>query len=335
MTGLQGKRVLVVEDDYGLATDIVDQLSSAGVSVIGPSATVGNALLLLEGHRIDAAVLDINLGGEMVFPVADTLAERGAAIMFLTGYDAALVPRRFAQYVACEKPLSDREMLREMTKALSPPWMVVVGASGGQGVEDLQALLGRLTTELNAIVMVVLHRPWESRSELAKVLNQESRLPVQVARDGERLQAGRVYIGEPARLLRLGWHQCAELVDDPRRLHSNRTVDLLFDSAAERGAGRTIGIVLSGALDDGARGLARMEAAGGHTMIVPPSDAAARGMARNAAAGLGALNFVGDAPMIAKEIERIVRSTPAATLWSSGNAKMSLFCSSRQGPTSR
>jgi two-component system chemotaxis response regulator CheB len=83
------------------------------------------------------------------------------------------------------------------------PWVVAIGASGSQGLADIQELLGALPEALPAIVMVVLHRPWDRPTQLRRVLNYASALPVVVASQGERFQIGTVYIGEPSAHLAL------------------------------------------------------------------------------------------------------------------------------------
>ena len=166
--------------------------------------------------------------------------------------------------------------------------------------------------------MAVLHRPWEFESYLRQVLERCSRLPIEVARDRAPMAGGRVYLGEPWRHLRLGWRGRAELVEDPDRTYANRTVDLLFNSLAERGAGRTIGVILSGSLDDGSSGLCAIKASGGLAMIVPPGGSpgsqVGRGMAQNAAARLETIDFVGNPEAIGLEIEKIIRTCPYASL---------------------
>lgn len=102
---LHGLRVLVVEDDFLLADGLAGELAEHGAQVIGPLATVQQALALLDAHiPIDHAILDINLGGEMAYPVADRLAERHIPFMLASGYDTAALPARFRAVRCCEKP---------------------------------------------------------------------------------------------------------------------------------------------------------------------------------------------------------------------------------------
>lgn len=104
---LAGCRVLVVEDEYLLADELSRELVAAGAEVVGPAATVAAALRLLgEGTPPHAAILDVNLGGEPVFPVADALLERGVPFVFCTGYDDWALPARHRGTPRCEKPVA-------------------------------------------------------------------------------------------------------------------------------------------------------------------------------------------------------------------------------------
>src|SRR5436853_6439021 len=89
---LRGRRFLVVEDEYVIAADLAASLEALGVEVVGPASSVAEALALLENDRepLDGAVLDINLGSERAYPVADVLRDLGIPYVFTTGYDAAV-----------------------------------------------------------------------------------------------------------------------------------------------------------------------------------------------------------------------------------------------------
>lgn len=117
--GLSDRRVLLVEDDYFIVTDLARSLEADGAEVVGPASTVADALTLLaDAPWIDAAVLDINLHGEMVFPVADALTARGVPFVFATGYDRDVVPPRYAGIVRCEKPVEPAAIARALFDAL-------------------------------------------------------------------------------------------------------------------------------------------------------------------------------------------------------------------------
>ncbi|WP_207103034.1 response regulator [Paracoccus shandongensis] len=109
----QGRRVLVVEDEYIIAEDLREELEREGALVLGPVASVAAALDLLQGGpRPDTAILDINLRGERVFPVADRLRAMGVPFVFATGYDAEAIPRDYADVPRIEKPFTLRDLGR-------------------------------------------------------------------------------------------------------------------------------------------------------------------------------------------------------------------------------
>jgi CheY-like chemotaxis protein len=104
MTMLTGRRVLVVEDEALVAMLVEDALSDAGAIVIGPAATVSEALGLLARELPDVAVLDLNLAGETSTPVADALAARGIPFVVATGYGADGLPAGHASATVLAKP---------------------------------------------------------------------------------------------------------------------------------------------------------------------------------------------------------------------------------------
>jgi CheY-like chemotaxis protein len=123
MRALQGRRLLVVEDEYIVATDLAQRLEDAGAEVVGPVASVPDALDLVEaqGTRLDGAVLDVNLGGEQVYPVADALIDRGVPFVLATGYDASAISPAYANAPRCEKPIDPRSLVRALAKCVLCP----------------------------------------------------------------------------------------------------------------------------------------------------------------------------------------------------------------------
>ena len=112
---LSNRRVLVVEDEYFIADDMAKALRTLGAEVVGPAPTREKALDLVASEpRIDAAVLDINLKGESVFPVAEMLEQRGVPFVFATGYDAASVPERYQGVPRWEKPFNPGDLARAL-----------------------------------------------------------------------------------------------------------------------------------------------------------------------------------------------------------------------------
>jgi chemotaxis response regulator CheB len=149
--------------------------------------------------------------------------------------------------------------------------------------------------------MVVLHRLFDTPSRLREVLQSVAQMPVIIADHGEKLRAGVCYIGEPAAHLTLLTASYGGIGSDDDRVHRNRTVDLLFDSVAAHAGRRGIGVVLSGALDDGSRGAAAIHKAGGQTMVLLRSPQHA-GMPENAITYDGLIDCIGATPEIAKAI---------------------------------
>lgn len=108
---LRGSRILIVEDEYLLADDLCEALGNAGAEVLGPLSSVKDAAAYVAGEgSIDAAVLDVNLRGEMIFSVADSLRERGVPFAFATGYDETILPARFADTPRIEKPFKGKRV---------------------------------------------------------------------------------------------------------------------------------------------------------------------------------------------------------------------------------
>lgn len=100
------RRLLVVEDDYFIAADVVEKLVMMGFEVVGPASSVEEAMALIATvEALSGAVLDIHLGEERVFPVAEALSFRKLPFIFLTGYDPDAIPIAYAAVPRCEKPV--------------------------------------------------------------------------------------------------------------------------------------------------------------------------------------------------------------------------------------
>jgi len=111
--GVSKKRILVVEDEYMLAMEMSSELSDAGAVVIGPTSTIEQAIALIQSDSaIDGAILDVNLGGELVYPVARLLAQRGTPFVFVTGYETSALPQQFAAAPCVMKPVNIEEAIR-------------------------------------------------------------------------------------------------------------------------------------------------------------------------------------------------------------------------------
>ena len=117
---LRNLRILVVEDEFVIAAELQHRLEAAGVVVIGPANSVERALALVQSEeRLDAAVLDMNLGGEMGYPVADALVARRVPFVFTTGYGEAAVRDRYPHAINCDKPYEFRALAMAIEGVLS------------------------------------------------------------------------------------------------------------------------------------------------------------------------------------------------------------------------
>jgi len=106
------RRILIVEDEYLIAMDLKRTVEAAGMEVLGPVPNVADALQLLNGHQLDGAVLDINLGNESVFALCVALRSRGVTFVFATGYNAEDVPEAWRHVTRFEKPVNPAQVLR-------------------------------------------------------------------------------------------------------------------------------------------------------------------------------------------------------------------------------
>lgn len=172
------------------------------------------------------------------------------------------------------------------------PRVVVIGGSAG-GVEALLRLVAALPERPLPAYVVVLHQPAGHRSLLAEVLQAHARCPVQEACDKQPMTPGTVHVAPPDyHLLIERDGRLALSVDEP--VHFSRpSIDLLFESAAWACGADTLGVVLTGANEDGAAGLAAIRRAGGRAWVQRPSNAAVDAMPRAALQVAGADRVMG------------------------------------------
>src|SRR4029079_220917 len=100
-----GNRVMIVEDEALVAMALRESLDELGFSVLGPFSRISEAMIALRNNRIDAAVLDVNLGGELFYPLADVLAADHVPFVFITGYGAEEIEPRYAHVPILQKPI--------------------------------------------------------------------------------------------------------------------------------------------------------------------------------------------------------------------------------------
>lgn len=115
---LEGRNILVVEDESLIALVLMDALEEAGANVVGPCYTLSECLRLARSEAIDAAILDVDLAGQDVFPAADALRDRGIPFVFHTGHgEREQLKARFGNVQVCRKPTDMDTLLGTLARA--------------------------------------------------------------------------------------------------------------------------------------------------------------------------------------------------------------------------
>lgn len=199
-----------------------------------------------------------------------------------------------------------------MTSHLFTKHIVVIGASAG-GVEALRQLFGALPP-IRAAVLVVLHIPAHTRSELCGILGKVASMPVLEGVDGQLLQEGRIYVASADRHLAVN-ETSVRVTRGPKECRVRPAIDVLFRTAAAAHGRRVIGVVLSGTLDDGTAGLWAVKDRGGRAVVLDPRHAEFSSMPQSAIAHVD-VDLVGDVAAISNALfimtEQPIDSLPPA-----------------------
>jgi len=183
--------------------------------------------------------------------------------------------------------------------------LVVIGGSSG-ALEALLALVPAFPDELTVPLVVVLHLGPTQKNLVPEILRNVTSRPVVEADDKQPLRAGHIYIAPPNyHLLVERTRTLALSVDEPINF-SRPSIDVLFESAADAYGPRCVGVLLSGANDDGAKGLERITDAGGRAFVQAPVTASQPTMPAAAARRLGDRAVVMTIPDVAKELAHMV-----------------------------
>ena len=116
---LSGRRVLVVEDEFIVLMMIEEMLTDLGCTSVSTAPSVRKALALVEAQPFDVAMLDVNLGGDTSFPIADALATRGVPFLFATGYDVQALTDTHRSRPVLRKPFREHELGEALTGLLA------------------------------------------------------------------------------------------------------------------------------------------------------------------------------------------------------------------------
>ena len=180
--------------------------------------------------------------------------------------------------------------------------LVAIGASWG-GLETLRTILQRLPAELDAAVVVAQHRAAEShRTAFRDLLGAVTHLRVCEADDKDELRTGTVYIAAPDYHLLVEEGGLALSTEGPQ-LYARPSIDILFETAAESYREGCVGVVLTGANDDGAKGLTRVVELGGHAIVQDPATATRAEMPKAAIAAVPDARVAGPEGIAAALVE--------------------------------
>lgn len=194
--------------------------------------------------------------------------------------------------------------------------LIVIGASSG-GIEALITLLRSLPDTVQAALCVVIHTSPEAPGLLPAVLGRRTALPVTQALDGEALREGHIYVARPDHHLLVDAGRL-RVTRGPRENRHRPAIDPLFRSAALHYGPRVIGVILSGALDDGTAGLAAIKDQGGIAIVQDPEEALFPGMPASAQRHVP-IDYALPAAMIGPLLARLAREPVAQPRRASSN----------------
>ena len=114
---LNGLRILVVEDEAAISLLLEDMLLDFGCEVVGPAARLSAALDAVSREQVDLAILDVNVAGEPIYPVAEALAQREIPFVFSTGYGSAGIRDTFRDRPVLQKPFAQHDLKQKLLMA--------------------------------------------------------------------------------------------------------------------------------------------------------------------------------------------------------------------------
>ena len=115
---LKGARVLVVEDEAAISMLLEDMLDDFGCKIVGPAARLTTALEMAQNETYSVAILDVNVAGEPIYPVAEAIVQRNLPIVFSTGYGGAGIREPFRDRPVVQKPFSQADLKRTLISAI-------------------------------------------------------------------------------------------------------------------------------------------------------------------------------------------------------------------------
>jgi DNA-binding NtrC family response regulator len=116
---LEGRRIMIVEDEYLIAMEVQDLLTDLGAEVVGPFGHLAPAFDAVNREQLHGALLDVRLDGETIDEIAEALVARGVPVLLTTGYEKAQLPPSLQHLPRVRKPYDERELRGLLERALS------------------------------------------------------------------------------------------------------------------------------------------------------------------------------------------------------------------------
>lgn len=129
-----GKRILIVEDEFLIAIHVADIMTGLGFDVVGPVGHIDQAMGVIDIDPVAGAILDVNLSGHLVFPLAGQLAARNIPFILTSGYESDGLPLEWRSRPHLRKPVMERELARLAMQVFGPMTTLVAGEDVGVGV---------------------------------------------------------------------------------------------------------------------------------------------------------------------------------------------------------
>jgi two-component SAPR family response regulator len=131
---ISGQRIMIVEDEALVAMILEDQLQEIGLSIVATCASIPEAMMAIDRNAPDAAILDVNLGGQLVYPVADRLMDLHIPFVFVTGYGRESIDRRYDSIHVLEKPVERQALEAVFAKVPQAKRSVEFSAQSAEAV---------------------------------------------------------------------------------------------------------------------------------------------------------------------------------------------------------
>jgi chemotaxis protein methyltransferase CheR len=237
----------------------------------------------LQNHALELFTASLTDGGYLCLGSKESLDFSSVSQCYApTALKERIYRRLHCDCVEPEGFKSQRMNVRERFSGLepsgqNPPGVLAIGCSLG-GLKALQTLLPGLPASFPLPVLITQHIAASPASAMAEVLQKDCALAVQEAKVGEKIQAGCIYLAPADYHLLLNDDWTLALSSEEKDHYARPSINLMFESVAEVCGSQSIGMLLTGANDDGARGLGLIKAAGGYTMVQDPKNAEAPAM---------------------------------------------------------